>query len=151
MYHVSCINVELRGPWNKRFMLALQIINQAKSVCIIILLLRANCSYETKQTNGPQPFYSRVQTQIYAFNTCFIMLRSEFDLVLISWPRSQHFDIWHRGQWPVTSDHPVCCHLTWGGWSTPRHSPRRSWPGGSAGAKRGRSHNARGSIPGDWN
>ena len=98
MYHVSCINVELRGPWNKRFMLALQIINQAKSVCIIILLLRANCSYETKQTNGPQPFYSRVQTQIYAFNTCFIMLRSEFDLVLISWPRSQHFDIW-----PVTT------------------------------------------------
>ena len=103
MKYVSCINVELRGPWNKRFMLALQIINQAKSVCIIILLLRANCSYETKQTNGPQPFYSRVQTQIYAFNTCFIMLRSEFDLVLISWPRSQHFDIWHRGQWPMTT------------------------------------------------
>ena len=101
MYHVSTLNSE--GPWNKRFMLALQIINQAKSVCIIILLLRARCSYETKQTNGPQPFYNRVQTQIYAFNTCFIMLRSEFDLVLISWPRSQHFDIWHRGQWPVTT------------------------------------------------
>ncbi len=149
MYHVSTLNSE--GPWNKRFMLALQIINQAKSVCIIILLLRARCSYETKQTNGPQPFYSRVQTQIYAFNTCFIMLRAQV------WVRSC-FDFvtkvptfWHLTSWPVTSDHPVCWHLTWGGWSTPHRSPRRSWPGGSAGATRGRSHNARGSSPGDWN
>ena len=115
MKYVSCIIVSTlnsEGPWNKRFMLALQIINQAKSVCIIILLLRARCSYETKQTNGPQPFYSRVQTQIYAFNSCFIMLRAQV------WVRSC-FDFvtkvptfWHLTSWPVTNDQWPPCLLT---------------------------------------
>ena len=113
--NLSMLNSE--GPWSKRFMLALKIINPAKSVCIIIYragtLLLWNKTKQAYNRNRVETDNNRVQTQKYAFHSCFIMLKSQFDLELISWPSSQHFDIWHgSGQWPVTSDQWPPCLLT---------------------------------------